>query len=53
MKPSMTTTERVEALHALYLQLDELITPDEIETYPVLEHLSDLINDLELAALPS
>ncbi len=45
---AMTTTERVAALWALYEQLDELITADEIETYPVLEHLGDLINDLEL-----
>ena len=44
----MTTTERVEALWALYQQLDELITPEEIDTYPCLEHLGDLINDLEL-----
>ena len=44
----MTTTERVEALWALYLQLDALITSDEIELYPVLEHLGDLIGDLEI-----
>ena len=44
----MTTAERVAALWALYEQLDALITPDEIETYPCLEHLGDLINDLEL-----
>jgi len=42
----MTTAERVAALWALYEQLDALITPDEIETYPCLEHLGD--NDLEL-----
>jgi hypothetical protein len=46
----MTTTERVEALHRLYLQLDELITADEMETYPVLQHLEDLISDLEMEA---
>lgn len=44
----MTTTERVEALWALYQQLDALITPEEIDTYPCLEHLGDLINDLQL-----
>jgi hypothetical protein len=45
---AMATTERVAALWALYEQLDELITANEIEAYPVLEHLGDLINDLEL-----
>lgn len=44
----MTTTERVAALCALYEQLDELITANEIEACPVLEHLGGLINDLEL-----
>lgn len=47
---AMTTTERVEAFWAIYEALDALITPDEIETYPVLEHLGDLINDLQLEA---
>ena len=45
---AMTTTERVAALWQLYEQLDALITADEIETYPVLEHLGDLIEDLQL-----
>ena len=44
----MNTTERVAALWAIYEQIDALITPDEIELYPVLEHLGDLINDLEI-----
>ena len=44
----MTTTERVEALWQLYQQLDALTTPDEIEVYPFLSHLSDLIEDLEM-----
>jgi len=44
---AMTTTERVAALWQLYEQLDALITADEIETYPVLEHLGDLIEDLQ------
>ena len=43
----MNTTERVAALWQLYLQLDELITADEMTTYPVMEHLADLIHDLE------
>jgi hypothetical protein len=44
----MTTADRVAAFQALYAQLDELITADEIETYPVLGHLEDLITDLEM-----
>lgn len=44
---AMNTRERVEALWAVYTQLDALITPDEFETYPALEHLGDLISDLE------
>lgn len=44
---AMNTTERVAALWELYQQLDALLTPDEIETYPALEHLGDLIQDLE------
>lgn len=46
----MTTAERVAALYRLYLQLDELITPDEMELYPTLQHLEDLIHDLEIDA---
>ena len=46
----MTTAERVAALTDLYQQIDALITADEIETYPCLEHLGDLINDLQLEA---
>lgn len=44
----MTTTDRVAALWQLYEQLDALITADEIETYPVLLHLGDLIEDLQI-----
>jgi hypothetical protein len=44
----MNTADRVAALWSLYEQLDALITPEEIETYPALEHLGDLINDLQL-----
>lgn len=45
---AMTTAERVAALWALYEAIDELVTPDEHATYPVLEHLGDLIEDLQL-----
>jgi hypothetical protein len=44
----MNNTERAQRLQALYEQLDGLIEPDEIEMYPVLEHLGDLIQDLEI-----
>ena len=42
----METADRVSALWALYEQLDALTTADEIQTYPFLEHLGDLIEDL-------
>jgi len=45
---AMNTTERVAALWKLYQQLDALLTADEAKTYPALEHLGDLIQDLEL-----
>lgn len=44
----MSNADRVAELWKLYEQLDALITADEIELYPVLEHLGDLIADLEL-----
>ena len=44
----MTNAERAEALWQLYEQLDVLTSPDEIETYPFLQHLGDLIEDLQL-----
>lgn len=31
-----------------YEQLDAITLPSEIELYPFLEHLGDLINDLEI-----
>ena len=43
----MTNAERAVVLHELYLKLDELITAEEMEAYPFLDHLSDLIEDLE------
>lgn len=39
--------ERAAKLQQLYAQIDELITAEEMETYPVLQHLKDLISDLE------
>ena len=44
----MNTTDRVAALWALYEQLDALTQPEEIELYPYLLHLGDLIEDLQL-----
>ena len=43
----MTDAQRAERFYELYLQLDELMTVDEVETYPVLDHLSDLIQDID------
>ena len=43
----MTDAERAEALYELYLKLDELTTPEEGEIYPFLDHLGDLIADLD------
>ena len=43
----MTNTERVQLLWQLYQQLDAVITSEEMETYPFMEHLADLISDLE------
>ncbi len=42
-----TNAERVEALWKLYNELDALLTPEELEFYPALDHLGDLISDLE------
>ena len=44
----MDTRERVAALWALYEALDAITEPNEIETYPFLMHLGDLIEDLQL-----
>jgi len=46
-RKTMTNAERAMALYQLYLQLDELITADEMTTYPFMKHLGDLIHDLE------
>lgn len=43
----MNTTERVARLWQLYLELDAITEPNEIELYPYLMHLGDLIEDLE------
>jgi len=46
----MTTAERVAAFHQLYEQLDAITTADEMGDYPFLQHLGDLIEDLEMQA---
>ena len=43
----MTDAQRADRLQELYLQLDELITAEEMMTYPFLQHLEDLIADLD------
>ena len=43
----MTDAQRAAALYELYTKLDELVTAEEMESYPFLEHLADLIEDLE------
>ncbi len=43
----MTSADRVVVLYELYTKLDELITAEEMEAYPFLEHLADLNEDLE------
>lgn len=45
---AMTTTERVAALLSVHQQLQELMTADELAAYPALDHLGDLIEDLQL-----
>jgi hypothetical protein len=45
---TMTTTDRVAALRALYSQLDAITTTEEDKLYPALQHLGDLIEDLQL-----
>lgn len=48
LKPiAMTTDQRVDRLWLLYQELDAIITPEELESYPFLEHLGDLIADLQ------
>ena len=43
----MTNAERAVVLYELYTKLDELITAEEMVAYPFLEHLADLIEDLQ------
>ena len=43
----MTDAQRAAALYELYLKLDALITPEEMECFPFLEHLADLIEELD------
>jgi len=44
---AVTDTDRADQLRELYHQLDALITADEMELYPFLAHLEDLITDLD------
>lgn len=44
----MSDAERADALAAARELLVCLMTPDELETYPVVTHLDDLIEDLRL-----
>lgn len=46
--PALPVRDRLAALWSLYEQLDALITPDEMEAYPALQHLGDLLEDLQL-----
>jgi hypothetical protein len=46
----MNPTEKVAALQAIYEQIDNLMSADEMSLYPVLQHLEDWIADLELEA---
>ena len=43
----MTTTDRVAALAQLTEQLAALTTDEERKTFPFMEHLTDLIEELE------
>ena len=43
----MTDTQRAEALAELAARLAKLTTPAERDCYPFIEHLLDLIHDLE------
>ena len=44
---TMNDAQRAEALAELASRLVELTTPAERRTYPALEHITDLIADLE------
>ena len=44
LRPSSDASSAETPLHQ---QLDELTTAEEMEAYPFLDHLSDLIEDLE------
>jgi hypothetical protein len=43
----MNETDRLAVLRWIDAQLSALLTDEEQQIYPVLEHLGDLINDLE------
>jgi hypothetical protein len=46
----MTTTDRLVRLEKLRAELATLLTPTERSTYPTLEQLGDLLEDLRLDA---
>ena len=46
----MDPAQRLAALDKTYELIATLITDDEAETYPVLDHLADLLADLRLEA---
>ena len=43
----MTQAERTERLQTIAAELAELLTGEELTLYTVLEHLNDLIEDLD------
>ena len=43
--PTMTNDSRIKALEAAYEVIAALITQEEADTYPCLDHLADLIAD--------
>lgn len=43
----MNETDRLAVLQWIEAQLSALLTDEELRIYPVLEHLQDLISDLE------
>jgi hypothetical protein len=43
----MTDAERLAEFNRIRDELEALMTEDELDTYPVFDHLCDLIDDLE------
>lgn len=50
--PTMDHPTRLAALDAAYALIASLITDEEAELYPVLDHFADLIADLRIEAEP-